>query len=153
MVIFLNKIIFLLQVKDSSLATNLCQENPSRCGPMSAAERLALSWGQWGGTGGSQAARPPRRSLTCGRLICMIITIMDPLWCQPPHLTECSITLIAAGKPEQGLEHRVCKAQMMSNAVRRGQPCEANPAEELGTTRRLGVTLKSDKGYNFGGGW
>lgn len=107
MVIFLNKIIFLPQVKDSSLPTNLCQENPSRCGPMSAAaERLALSWGQRGGTGGSQAARPPStEEPTCGRLICMIITIMDPLWCQPPHLTESSITLIAAGKPEQGLKH------------------------------------------------
>lgn len=82
----------------------------------------------------------------------MIITIMDPLWCQPPHLTKCSITLIAAGKPEQGQKLRVCKARMTSSAGRRGPRCEANRAEELGTTSGLGVTLKSDKGYNFGGG-
>lgn len=59
---------------------------------------------------------------------------------------------MAAGKPKQGLENTVCKARMTSNAVRRGQRCAASREEELGTERRLGVTLKSDKGYNFGGG-
>lgn len=38
MVIFLNKIVFLLRVKDSLLPTNLCQESQSQLRPVSAAK-------------------------------------------------------------------------------------------------------------------
>lgn len=45
MVIFLNKIIFLPQVKDSLLPTNLCQENQSQRRPVSAAKMVSFVLG------------------------------------------------------------------------------------------------------------
>ena len=88
MVIFLNKIVFLLPVKDSLLPTNLCQESQSQLRPVSAAKvaRFILETMK---QLGAAALEGLWRSWTCRRLICMIITIMDPPWCQPPHLTKC----------------------------------------------------------------
>ena len=87
MVIFLNKIIFLLRVKDSLLPTNLSGEPIPVASSVSGSDgSLILETMEWLGAAELEGLW---RSRTCRRLICMIITVMDPLWCQPPHLTKC----------------------------------------------------------------
>lgn len=53
-VIFLNKIIFLPQVKDSLLLTNLCQENLSRAASSVSSEDGSLYPGDNEATGGAE---------------------------------------------------------------------------------------------------